>query len=250
MSYQTMKNSLIKAFEQGNFLENYYKKKFNVEHIPILNLNNGTHIYITYPGIKTKVKSVKYNNVKRKHIIYDYRVNLRNRYIDTALTHVNIIIDLYNKQLQLGDSSILFDLLLDIARNGDDYNRKFYTLLDTLNLSPPSWDLLHNAAKVHKSLGKYYNTKANSWNYSLDELVQSVIWIVLQEDINYPMPRYEGRRMPFYRYMEALVCARDNLNNSKYNISLVMRRAMQHKRRPALWSEIIDYSQIKSLYKG
>jgi len=36
-----------------------------------------------------------------------------------------------------------------------------------------------------------------------EQLITSIKWIVLQEDINYPIPKYEGRKMPFARYLEA-----------------------------------------------
>jgi hypothetical protein len=68
-------------------------------------------------------------------------------------------------------------------------------------------------------------------------------WIALQEDINYP-PRhgYQGRRMTFARYHEAVLCAE---GHTEHHITEVVRRALEHRRQQE-WADM-DYSFLSEI---
>ncbi|MEI2369044.1 hypothetical protein, partial [Niallia circulans] len=189
-------------------------KWFRVENKYNLNLD------ISFPGYKTKIQGQK--------VTYDYRVSLNN----IAISHANIVVDLYNKAIQLGnESSLLAEYLFDLAVNGYNYNREKYLKLNSL-FNPPSDTLLSQIQSIHTQLGKNYGINGNhKWNYSLDELSYSIMFIVLQEDINYPPPRYLGRKMPFSRYLEAIFFAQ-NPNNGVFDLKDVLRRTLVHNERP------------------
>ncbi|MFW6008466.1 MAG: hypothetical protein ACOCP8_04280 [archaeon] len=232
MSYKKMRKQLLKHFEENNFKEEYKNNNINENQYYVPNKYN-LDLVINFPGYKTKRK--------KGYWYYDYRVDLNN----TPISHVNIIIDLYNKAIQLDDITILYDFLIDIAHQGDDFNRKNYLKLDNINFSPPSQELLGIANKVYNDKNKHFDYSGNeNWNYSIDELSHLIMWIVLQEDINYPMDKnFSGRRMSFYRYLEAIYTSKSN--NKKIN--KVIKRAIKHGK-PNLWkNENINYQPIIEL---
>lgn len=78
------------------------------------------------------------------------------------------------------------------------------------------------------------------------------MWIVLQEDINYPIKEgYQGRKMSFYRYLEAIYCQYMDYAaayNNRHSIEEVIER-IYAKYKSKLWKDAneIDYHIIKSL---
>lgn len=239
MTYKEMEKRLVAIFNQYDFKSLTIEKNFNKKRINLEAISRNTDIYITFPGYKSKIKN---NN-----ITYDYRVNIKKGNKDIALSHVNILIDLYNKCLQLEEGSyILIELLHDIALNGHGYNRNNFEVLDSYIFNPPNKDLIDYVHNTYREEGKQYNELGNSWSYTLDELADSITWIVLQEDINYPMPRLQGRRMSFYRYLEALYCC-DNANG-RHKLKEVIKRTLSHSI-PVFWNDCdINYDIIKNLY--
>jgi hypothetical protein len=100
--------------------------------------------------------------------------------------------------------------------------------------------------QIHTNLKKKYNKTANqNWSYSLDELANVIIWIVLQEDINYPYKNCEGRKMPFKRYLETLYCSKHN----DKTIEEVITRTLVENQIPKNWSKVnLNYSIIDNLW--
>ncbi len=238
MSYVRMKKQLLAEFEANNFSQEWRKDNVNTLKYQVPNDYN-LDLTICYPGKKTVVVN---KQVKK----YDYRVDLNG----ITISHVNIVVDLYNKACQLQDEAyILEELLIDLARNGTSYRRNNYIHLDKISFAPPNKRLLDLVTNIHTSLNKTYNLHGNlNWNYSLDELASLISWIALQEDINYPMPRFEGRRMPFYRYIEALYCA-NNPADRQHTLKDAIIRTLSHNR-PPLWNECnINYEPIIRLGK-
>lgn len=236
MSYEIMRQQLLNVFNQNNFLQAWNNRQINTLQYQVPN-NYNLNLTINYPGMKTRIE----NNVV---VSYDYRVDLNG----IAISHANIIVDLYNKASQLRDEAyILENLLLDIAVNGNGFNRNAYVNLNQLQFTLPGPNLINYVATTHRNLRKSYQVAGNQqWNYNLDELTNLICWIVLQEDINYPMPRYQGRRMPFYRYLETLYCAR-NPQDQQHTLANVIERALSHSR-PALWQGCnINYNPITNL---
>lgn len=224
MCYNNLKNYLLNNFENNDFINLWKQRKINQNSIEVHN-NFNLNLSVAFPGYKT---DYKYN-----HIVYDYRVDL-NR---IAISHANIVTDIYNKCVQAPHLiHDIYNFLIDLAYNGLNVNLNRYPQLLNYRFQPPNNELLTEVENGHN--GKYYNRLANSWNYSFEELSSIIPYIVLQEDINYPMPRFSGRRMSFYRYVEAIFCS---LNN-QYSIRHAINRTLSHSR-PQLWMEFNDYYQ-------
>lgn len=223
MNYNQLKTYLLNQFTINNFDNLYKSKSTNKVNITVEN-NFGINLKIAFPGYKT--------NYKNGHFTYDYRVDLN----EIAISHANIITDIYNKSNQAPELvSDLYKFLIDLSKNALDIDLTNYKKLLNHNFKAPSTQLLNLVQNAHN--GKHYNINGNSWNYSFEELSTIIPYIVLQEDINYPMPKYNGRRMSFYRYAEAIFCS---LNNNNYNIEQVIDRALSHER-PALWAKFTQY---------
>ena len=93
----------------------------------------------------------------------------------------------------------------------------------------------HLLIRVKNAHGdKKYNPVGNSFDLTLEELFCSIKWIVLQEDINYPIP-FEGRRMPLARYLETIFITQNN----SHTLEDVIKRALFHSR-PTQWTDM-DY---------
>lgn len=249
MSFTTMQQQLLNVFRQNNFQrvweDGEAQKEANRGRNPAINTiqyqvpnNFNQSLTINYPGYKTKKN---YNG----YIVYDYRVDLNN----IPISHANIIVDLYNKARQLPNVNSLRNLLFDLARNGNDIDLNNHLELLNFQFAPPSEELLNSVTMIHNQIGKQYQIDGNlNWNYSIQQLCALIMWIVLQEDINYPM-RFrplQGRRMSFYRYIEALYCA-ENPEDNEHTIAHVIERALHHGI-PGAWHNInINYQPIIDL---
>jgi len=205
-----------------------YQKK---NHISIHDFKEG-ELKISYPGYKTEEKFGKK--------FYDYRVDLNG----IPLSHVNILLDIFNKTKQYPETIPDFYILLkDIAHHGYLIDFGKYVHLDHFPYQPLESNLIFQINEMHKQLGKVYQHSGNeNWCYSIKELAWVLSFIVLQEDINYPMPRYEGRRMSFYRYVEALALNDPSIDTT-YHINDVIKRTLAHHR-PELYENILE----KGLY--
>lgn len=52
---------------------------------------------------------------------------------------------------------------------------------------------------------------------------EKIFWITLQEEINYPQPRYAGRKLPFQRFFEAAL-----IHKGLITLPLVCQRTNNH----------------------
>lgn len=74
-------------------------------------------------------------------------------------------------------------------------------------------------------------------------LTDLMFYIGLQEDINYPMPRYMGRTMCFFRYLEAIYCK----VNAAHKLEEAIERATQKGGPPAReWTGVGDLYEVVS----
>ncbi|MFH1689138.1 MAG: hypothetical protein ABIE42_02740 [Candidatus Eisenbacteria bacterium] len=192
----------------------------------------GAEIQLRFPGLKTKL----YKQPAR----YDFRVDILRADSSTTPSHASVIADIHNKCLLRPDLVADLTLLLHNMfpdSDGDPLDETRH-LSDYSSLAPPGPDLLKAIAHSHAGLGKIFKPAANERDLSVPELIAVVKWITLQEDINYPMEQgFEGRRMPFARYIEAVHSAA-----SGRSIEEVVERALMH-RRLQLW-EGVEYGVI------
>lgn len=93
---------------------------------------------------------------------------------DTRGYKSGLFTDLYQKRLQAPEhAAALFDVLLDVAAGAEP-----------------------------TSLGSLTARLDNLPGHAVDELLLTFKWLLAQEGVNYPIPRYGGRRYPMYRVQE------------------------------------------------
>lgn len=98
-----------------------------------------------------------------------------------------------------------------------------------------------NFDEVSKFLSRMYSAglaATGIGNFS-QQLKEKIFWVTLQEEINYPPPRYSGRKMPFQRYYEAALIKSGDIieNNKKVDLLEVLNRTNNHGgRRPKLFN--------------
>jgi hypothetical protein len=228
-SYKELENELLEGFNARGFEEAYRRSQRLQDFLDIEN-DAGIDLKIWFPGLKTTRKP-------DGMLAYDYRVDLER----VAISHVNIVVDLYNKTRQRPDMTrTLYHFLKDLFAaplSGLERVKE----IDGFGVTPISSAEMQGVDSIHRSLGKTYNRSGNmNWNYSADELRYVISYIVLQEDINYPPPGYEGRRMPFYRYVEAIMINEPAVATS-YVLDDVISRTLSHSRPPL-------YNELRGIY--
>ena len=231
MNFIDAKKHLQNTFDNNHFTQHVKEGRIHTTQVLIEKCTNNTEISISFPGYKASVKENK--------TVYDYRVDIKKNGVQTALSHANIITDIYNKIVNGGIPITLFyKALIEMAKNG---TLDILEIEQKLAYKPykPSGVLIERVRNAHRK--KQYNETGNSFDLTLEELFLSIKWIALQEDINYPMPRFEGRKMPFARYVETIFITQNNT----HSLEEVIERTLSHKR-PSPWKEI-DYSFLKTI---
>lgn len=226
MRYVEAKERVIDLFNTHDHVKRAERGEKHTQSHVVEKLSNGSSILIYFPGYKSAPN--RYGGYT-----YDYRVDLllpREGNFQTTLSHVNIIVDICNKCLHAPSFKpklikVLNDLYVH-GTSGIDVNS--FTVYNQAQVHD---QLINEAQKTHSRLGKTYNKDGNKHALTFEELFHSIMWISLQEDLNYPMPRFEGRRMSFSRYLESIW----QLDNS-HNLAEVIERALSHSR-PIPWSD-------------
>ena len=228
MEYQKAKQQLLDIFRNNNFETNLRSNNQHATQSVIKTLPNGSVFSISYPGYKATVR-------KNGHIIYDYRVDIIKNGTTTALSHTNIITDIYNKIVNGGMSANeLRIVLIEISQEGVNNIQNIVNLLPYTSVAPEQ--SLHDRIRIAHG-NKTYNHVGNSFDLTVEELLTVIKLVVLQEDINYPIASgYEGRRMPFARYLETIFITQ----NSSHTLEEVINRTLSHIR-PQQWTDM-DYS--------
>ena len=198
MNYSEMKRFLLTEFKKNNFKELIKQGEKLSKSVILAELENKTIYSVQYPGYKAKISGNK--------TYYDYRVDIEKNNIKVPLSHVNIIVDLYHKVFKepLLKNDLL-RMLENIYQEGEiDPLFKTKSLQDYQAINIPSESTIKVLKKIHKDINKRYNSLGNQWDLEIQELYTGIVWIALQEEINYPQELgYEGRKMPFSRYIEA-----------------------------------------------
>lgn len=127
-------------------------------------------VYNEYRRLGIRFPGYKTTNKK-----CDYCVCLVDKNNEYPISHTEIMQDLYNKTTK--------DNYMDLKRYIEDVAR------------------VGNEVKMINYNGIDFNI-----GFSFQELSDLMFYIAIQEDINYPGVRYQGRKMCFYRYLEAIYC--------------------------------------------
>lgn len=78
--------------------------------------------------------------------------------------------------------------------------------------------------------------------FSFEELTALMFYIAIQEDINYPETCYDGRKMCFYRYLEAVYCK----VNTNHRFDEACDRAVAKRYKPRKWDDVGDLYDVVS----
>lgn len=224
MNFQQANKYLLNKFQQHQFAEHVRSNKRHVSQIVVEKCSNGTELIVSFPGYKASETS--------GILVFDYRVDIRKDPFTTSLSHANIITDIYNKIVYGGmDAAELRKVLIRFFFRGEIDLPAIIPKLAYISTCPGQ-KLIMEAKAAHAN--KFYNQTGNSFDLTPEELFCSIKWIVLQEDINYPVSKgFEGRRMPLARYLETIFVTQ----NRMYSLADVIQRALAHSR-PVLWPEL------------
>ena len=234
MRFEETKLKLIELFDDIKVKEWISKKEYHKERIMVEKLSNGTKIYISFIGYKTQIKN--------GNIVYDYRVDLEKDDLSTSLSHNNIVLDIYNKVLNGKMNHKVFLKYLVKSSTNRDFNLNEVEKNCKYNSTDPNKDLIDFFDSTHKKLNKSFNKKGNKYDLTFEELFTSILYISVQEDINYPIKKnYEGRKMCFTRYIETLYL----FENNNKKLEDIIKRSLSHYR-PTLWEEL-NYSFLKNI---
>ena len=235
MDYSESKERIFRFFKENDFEKHLINNERYACKEVVHVCSNGTVISILFPGYKS--------TFTKTGIHFDYRVDIAKEQFQTSLSHVNIIVDIYNKCKKNEFNPLnMVKLLQEVAIACEENLNEMSVRYDYPPKDPPDLELLNSISIPHKKMNKYFNRTGSKWDLEIEELLASMHWIVLQEDINYPISKgFEGRRMPFCRYLEAVYCA----SHEDHSIDEVIERALMHKR-PKMWREI-DYSFINEI---
>ena len=231
MNFIESKARLSSIFSQSSFEDEVRKGNTHSLSAVVEEFSNGSMIVISFPGYKASLQPRR---------VFDYRVDLEIGEFVTTLSHANIIVDLFNKlKSGGGDPSHFRNAIVRLATEGFVPILGLKEDLAYTSLSP-SEKLIGEVEAIHGRAP--FNREGNSIDIPLEELFGCIKWIVLQEDLNYPIERgFEGRKMPIARYLEAIFVAQ----SEEHSLGEVISRAIA-RRRPGLWAEM-DYSPLAGI---
>lgn len=137
--------------------------------------------------------AIRYPGYKTKRDKSDYCVYLVDECDEYPISHVEIMWDLYAKT------------------NPQNYElMKEY--IETVALYGKGIEIPDCLCQMHAN------------GFTFEELTSLMFYIAIQEDINYPMPRYMGRTMCYFRYLEAVYCKVNHHHTLEEAIEKATRR--------------------------
>jgi len=251
MAYKNEQAIIKQHLIDNGYEELSLKDSRNLE---IYKCESGTSVSLKYPGYKWD-KDVPDSP-------YDFRVDAdfsdgRER----LPSHAALMVDMYNKVKHCGmDGTTLREVLVELAESG-----VFDLQLCIQHLpyapKPPLLSDLKYIDDIYKrdknggvkngriTIKENFHYEYSDIDWPLEELLVMVKYIALQEDVNYPMAAgYEGRRMPFARYIEAIDVAQKEITkgyeykNSDPTLNIIIGRALANSRVAPF--DDIDYGTI------
>lgn len=150
--------------------------------------------------------AIRYPGYKTTSSKCDFCVYLVDNNGEKSISHVEIMNDLYNKT----------------TMRNYQYMKRYIEDVATIGRN----------ANIPISL--YYEYGNNG--FSFEKLTDLMFYIALQEDINYPEVRFQGRKMCFYRYLEAVYCK----VHTNHRIEEAVDKAVAHGYIPQNWNDVGD----------
>ena len=245
MDYTGMREKLLGVFQskEMKIKDSLDKKEWHALSYFPRSIHSNLLIKLSYPGYKSRLEDGTAG--------CDYRVEAwlmqQNGWV--AISHVNILMDLFLKACDKKElEKLLYCWLLDLAMHGCQIDLAGYHALLAIPAYRMDQGMFQKIEALHQKLGKEYKRAGNARSYSISEASDLIPWVAMQEDMNYPMPRYEGRRMPFARYMEAVYCGAHMHLQEGRRISEVIRRALSHTRvLPWKDAKEIPYGELEKI---
>ena len=84
-------------------------------------------------------------------------------------------------------------------------------------------DLYNNGLNANSNYN--FTINVNHTNLTINQFKHLVYWLILQEDINYPRPRFKGIKLPLTRYIEGAIAA---IHPELLPLKQVMSRTNNH----------------------
>lgn len=137
--------------------------------------------------------AIRYPGYKTKINKSDYCVYLVDEHGEHPISHVDIMQDLYEKT-NIQNYELMKKYIEDVATDGKDI------------------EIPYGLRQMHTN------------GFTFEELTLLMFYIAIQEDINYPMPRYMGRTMCYFRYLEAVYCKVNHSHSLEEAIEKATRR--------------------------
>ncbi len=119
--------------------------------------------------------AIRYPGYKTTQAKCDYCVYLVDSKGEHPISHIEIMNDLYDKTTKY-NFEYMKRYVEDVAKTGKD-------------------------VRIEHSLERFFDK-----GFSFEQLTDLMFYIAIQEDINYPERYYQGRKMCFFRYLEAIYC--------------------------------------------
>lgn len=235
MRFGQVSVDLLRSFQSiPNIIKEIEDKNYHQHSIVVEKLSNGSEISIHFVGYKSKVVDGK--------VVYDYRVDLNKSGLITSLSHANIICDIYNKVKYGGLNHKSFQqAIIESAKEGD-FNFSDLESTYPYEQCRPNQEVIELFSSIHRKLKKGFNSIGNTNDLTFEELFKSILYISVQEDLNYPIESgFEGRRMCFARYIETLYL----FEETERTLFDVLARTLSHKRQ-SKWKEL-NYSFLKKI---
>lgn len=230
MSYSENKETLVKRINKEIAAYGASTPARHSCSLEVDTLSQGQIAVIHFPGYKWEKEAP------------DFRVSIKSNGKIFTPSHTNIIADIANKvERKALPIKELEEALYSICEDPHHCCN-----LDYKVSLPPSKDLIQRFQEAHNRLDKSFSIISNEKDLHINDLLIIIKWLMLQEDINYPMSKgYEGRTMPAARYLEAISAM---LTPELISLEKVIKRTISHKERPEDLNNLnINYKRLRKL---
>jgi len=221
--FQYLAEHLESHFKSVGYDNHVQKKELYARRERIYSCSCGSNIWILYPGYKAIQNPTSHK--------YDFRVDLEIENKHVTCSHLNLIVDLFNKGSQRQYSQ---DQLLELVHSAA-FSRP--TIFRSQSGTAPSPNIRNQVALACRNLSRVYSEEANKYDLSPEQFCEVAVWIFVQEEMNYPSPKFRGRSLALERYIEAIHV----LDCKVHSLEEVIERALMERGVPPRWNDV-DYT--------